>query len=226
MKGKQIRFIGFSLAIGLMSALTMVMVSCSAVSISPISSLKLSSIALAPASPAKLTVGYTMQFFATGTYSDGSTVDITSKVTWTSSNTTIANIDSTGLVTGVAAGNTNITAVLSGITSPAVNLPVISLAATPSTTTPAPTLSSIAVTPGLSLNILVGSTQQFVAIGTYSDGTTSVITTLVTWASSNTTIVTISSAGLATGIATGTVNITANMPGVTSQPITLTVTSS
>jgi len=71
-------------------------------------------------------VGTTQQFTATRTYSDGSTVDITSKVTWASDTTTAAAIASLGLVTGVAPGNTNITATMSGITSSAISLRVVS----------------------------------------------------------------------------------------------------
>ena len=82
-------------------------------------------IAVTPASPANLAVGSTQQFTATGTYSDGSNANISSLVTWASSNTTVATISSAGLATGVAVGNTNITAAMSGVTSPAVSLPVL-----------------------------------------------------------------------------------------------------
>ena len=69
--------------------------------------------------------GYaSQQFVATGTYSDGTTADITAQVTWISSNVTAATIDNTGLLTGVSPGNTNITASLSGIVSPAVSYAV------------------------------------------------------------------------------------------------------
>jgi sporulation protein YlmC with PRC-barrel domain len=90
---------------------------------SPLSTL--SSIAITPALPAKLAVGSSRQFTATGTYQDRSSVDITSKVTWISSANNIAAISSTGLASGLAAGNTNITATMSGVTSSAVTLGVI-----------------------------------------------------------------------------------------------------
>jgi hypothetical protein len=54
--------------------------------------ISLSSITAMPASPANLTVGFTQQFVATGTYSDGSTADVSSKVTWASANTATATI--------------------------------------------------------------------------------------------------------------------------------------
>jgi len=90
---------------------------------SPLSTL--SSIAITPTLPAKLAVGSSRQFTATGTYQDRSSVDITSKVTWISSANNIAAISSTGLASGLAAGNTNITATMSGVTSSAVTLGVI-----------------------------------------------------------------------------------------------------
>jgi hypothetical protein len=118
MKRKQIRFIGYCLVIGLIAALTMSMAACS-------STTKLSSIAVTQASSGNLAVGSTRQFTATGTYSDSSTANITSTVTWASSNTAIATISPAGLATGVAAGSTNITAALSGVSSPVVSLPVV-----------------------------------------------------------------------------------------------------
>jgi len=135
--------------------------------------------------PADLSVGTTMQFFAYGTYSDGSVTNITSNVTWSSDNSNIAYIDVTGLVTGESAGQADISASQDGINSPAVVLSVIVSAATPTSTTPGLMLVSIAITQPstLSINLILAGTktQQFQATGTYSDGSTKVITTLVTW---------------------------------------------
>ena len=58
----------------------------------------LTSIAVTPANPTVPT-GTTRQFTATGTYSNTTTQDITSQVTWTSSNTAVATIDGSGLAT-------------------------------------------------------------------------------------------------------------------------------
>jgi len=171
----------------------------------------LTSIAVAPASPPHLKVGATQQFTATGTYSDNSTADITSTVTWTSGTTATATISTAGLATGVAAGTTQITASQGGVTSPPVTLTVI-------------VLSSIAVTPGAP-SIVVGATQQFAARGTYSDSSFADITSTVTWVSGTPATATISAAGLATGVAQGTTQITASLSGVTSPGVTLTVIS-
>ncbi len=55
------------------------------------------------------------------------------------------------------------------------------------TPTPPASLSSIAVTPG-NQSTIVGGTVQFVATGTYSDGSTKNLTTSVTWTSSATVL--------------------------------------
>src|SRR5258708_4933940 len=54
--------------------------------------------------------GRTRQFTATGTYSDNSTRDLTTQVTWISSDTSRATISATGLATGIDFGSATITA--------------------------------------------------------------------------------------------------------------------
>jgi hypothetical protein len=126
MKRKQIKFIGYCLVVGLTFALATGMAACSSKSTTTTPKALLSSIAVAPVAPANLKVGSTQQFTATGTYSDGSTADITSKVTWTSDTTSAATISSSGLATSVAPGNANITAAMSGITSSPIGLTIVS----------------------------------------------------------------------------------------------------
>ena len=87
---------------------------------------------------------------------------------------------------------------------------------------------SIAVTPSAG-TATVGRSQQFTAIGTLSDGSTSDVTASVTWSSSATGIATINVAGLATGVAAGTATVTATdqATGVTgSASLTVSVASS
>lgn len=148
MKRKHVRFIGYCLAIGLIAVLTMGTAACSSTPTSTPPAPTLSSIAVTPASPANLEVGSTLQFTAAGTYSDGSTVPMTSQVTWDSSDTTIATISSAGLATAIAGGNTNITASLSGVSSPpsilTIEVPAPAASATPTeSAAPVPTESSI-----------------------------------------------------------------------------------
>ena len=74
----------------------------------------LTSITVAPANPTNV-IGTTRQFTATGRYSDGTTQDLTSQATWTSSNTTVATLNAGGLATGVTAGITTISATIGGV---------------------------------------------------------------------------------------------------------------
>src|SRR5258708_5006304 len=171
----------------------------------------LTSIAVTPATPANLKVGATQQFTATGTYSDSSTADITATVTWASGTTATATITASGgLATGVAGGTTSITASLGTVTAAGVTRTVISL-------------TSIAITPNPA-SVAVGSTIPFTATGTYSDTSTSNITTQVTWSSlpiASATIV--ATTGVATGVANGTAQISAVLGGIVAPSVTLTV---
>lgn len=76
----------------------------------------LASIAVSPAQSFR-SVGLRQQFRATGTYTDGSTADITGSVAWHSDNPAAASIDAAGLATSVAPGAPFITAVSGAITS-------------------------------------------------------------------------------------------------------------
>lgn len=93
----------------------------------------LSSIAVAPANN-NIPVGQIKQFTATGTFSDGSTQDLTSSVTWSSSAANFATITSSGMVTTVAAGSTTITATM-GSKSGSTGLVVSDLTVPPGTGT-------------------------------------------------------------------------------------------
>ena len=69
-------------------------------------------------------VGHTMQFTATGIYSDSSEVDITSTAAWGSGDEAIVSVDAAGLATGQGAGTTNIFAMIDGITgSKSIDVP-------------------------------------------------------------------------------------------------------
>src|SRR5580704_7875264 len=65
------------------------------------------------ASSQSIAAGTIATFTATGWYSDGTSLDITARVTWNSSNLGVAAFNAPGAATGVAAGSTNITASLS-----------------------------------------------------------------------------------------------------------------
>ena len=183
----------------------------------------LTSISVAPTT-ASIHIGATKQFAATGTYSDDSTKDISSIATWTSeefksfnfpanSASGTATVDKTGLATAVSGGTAYIKARTGSISGYAT----LTIAY----------LSSIAVTPA-SKYIPPGSTQQYVATGTYSDESTLDITKSVTWtsesygttyayyqsngAAAKATVV--KATGLATAVSSGTAYITATSGSV------------
>ena len=92
---------------------------------------------------------------------------------------------------------------------------------------PAPTLTSISVAP-VNLALHIGSTRQYIATGSYSDGSQQDITASVTWSSAATTVASINntagSNGIATAISAGSTTITA-ASGTLSGSATLNVTS-
>ncbi len=165
----------------------------------------LQSIAVTPANT-NLPAGETEQFTATGTLSDNSTEDLTSQVTWASSDTTWATINSAGLATAVAPGAVTISATLDGITG-STNLTVTSAA-----------LQSIAVTPA-DPSVPKGETEPFTATGTFSDKSTENLTSQVTWTSGTTSVATITAAGVASAVGTGTSTISAALDGITGSTV-------
>lgn len=168
-----------------------------------VTSAVLQSIAVTPVN-SKLPAKFSKQLTATGTYTDGTTQDLTTQVTWSSSKTTWATVSNTagaqGKATGVAAGTVTITATRSGI-SGTTTLIVTSA-----------TVSSITLAPA-SFTVAVKGTLQLTATATFSDGTTMDITTQATWSSSRNRTATVTSKGLVTGVKAGTVNITATKSG-------------
>jgi uncharacterized protein YjdB len=172
------------------------------------------SIAVTPATPS-IAANTNVQFFATGTYSDNSTQNLTSQVTWASSTPGIATISTTaptkGLAAGVSAGTTTISASLGSVTG-STQLTVTSATVTQITVSAA------------SSTLTLGLSQQYTASGNFSDGTTQDITSVVQWHSSNSNVASITVSGLVTARTLGTVTISASFGGVTGST-SLTVNS-
>jgi hypothetical protein len=167
-----------------------------------VSAATLTGIAVTPGN-AVTAFGITQQFTATGTFSDGTSRDITDQVTWAALPGTVATINDAGLATPVSVGTATIQASSAGITA-STTLRVT-----------AKTLVSIEVTPA-GQTIDVGSTLQLAATGTFSDGTTQGLTDQVTWTTSDEAIATvtdevITSNGLVEGLTGGIVTITASL---------------
>ena len=167
------------------------------------------SVTVAPASPS-IGVGNTVQLTATLKDSAGNTLS-GRPVSWSSGSASVASVNSSGLVTGVAAGSATITAT-SGTVSGSATVTV--------TTTPAP-VASVTVTPGTP-SIGVGNTVQLTATLKDSAGNT-LSGRPVSWASGSASVASVNSSGLVTGVAAGSATITATS-GSVSGTATVTVT--
>jgi len=170
---------------------------------------ELISIQITPATTS-IPIGTELNFTAKGEYSDGSSLDLTDQVTWSSSATNIATIDSTGKSsTGEIAGSGKIT----GTTTISAELNSKKGIATLTVTDEE--LVSISISPNNSSTPL-GLSELFTASGKYTNSTKD-ITSQVTWSSSDNNIITIDNSnnntGKGTTISKGIVTITAIMPG-------------
>jgi uncharacterized protein YjdB len=168
------------------------------------------SVSMSPAS-ASVTVGQTVQLVATPR--DGSGNPLTGRqIAWTSSNPALALVNGNGLVTAVAAGAVTISATSEGKSGTAAV-----------TVTPAP-VASVTVSP-VSPSVGVGQTQQLTA--TLRDASGNLLTgRAITWTTSNAAVATVSGTGLVTGVAVGTVTITATSEGQSGMATVTVVTVS
>jgi uncharacterized protein YjdB len=134
---------------------------------------------------------------------DGSGNILTGRaVTWTSSSTAIATVTQAGVVTGAAPGTATITATSEGKSG----------TATVTVNAPAPAaVASVTVDPA-TVNLTTGGTQQVTATPRDAQGN-ALAGRVVTWASANTGVATVTQAGLITAVAPGTTNVTATSEG-------------
>jgi 6-phosphogluconolactonase (cycloisomerase 2 family) len=169
---------------------------------------QLNSITLSPSGTVTVPLGSSQSFLAIGnfTFAAGGppgNLDVSSQVTWNSSNMAVATIDTSGNATTVGTGTTTITATsCDGIMVGTATLIVGAAAPQGLQLSPAaPTIST-------------GTTTLFTAVELLSDGTTQPLTGAVTWTSSITTTATIDmNTGVALGLAVGTSTITATEAG-------------
>lgn len=130
-------------------------------------------------------------------------LDVTSSVHWGSSVPAYALIDERGQAMGLGAGATTITATFgpvsgsSAIVSASASLPVNSA-----------TLSAITVAPG-AVTLNLGATQQFTALGSFSDGSMFPVANL-TWVSSDARVAIAHESGLISTTGRGSMVVTAS----------------
>ena len=157
------------------------------------------SVAIAPAT-ATTTIGGTVTLQGIAYDAGGNTLTGRT-VVWASSAPQVATVNSSGQVTGVAAGSATVTGTVEGKTgSSAITVTVIPVAA-------------VAVSPG-SAALDVGQSASLTAVTTDANGNTLAGRT-ITWSSANTSVATVTAAGLVKGIGAGTTTINATSEGRT-----------
>jgi hypothetical protein len=162
-------------------------------------------------SPVDIAKGQSQQLVAMATYSDTTSSDISSSVTWTPDDTNTATVTEAGLLSGVEVGSTILTATKDGVTSITVNVNVSHAVITAIQVTPSP------------VDIAKGQSQQLVARATYSDTTSSDISSSVTWTSDDTNTATVTDAGVLSGVEVGSTILTATKDSVTSNTVDVDV---
>ena len=164
-------------------------------------------------SAVSIAVAATVSLHVTGTYSDGSTKDLTSSVAWSSSDSHAASVSASGVATGVATGVVTVTARSGSLAG----------SATVTVNGAGTNLTAIVLSPS-NPSIPINTTQQLTATGTYADGSSRDLTAVVTWSSSTIANATVDVTGLVKGIAAGSATITATL-GSVSQSSSVTITA-
>ena len=160
-----------------------------------------------PATDTLNALGLMRQFAAAATNASGGPI-AGKTFTWTSSDSTVATVDVSGLATAVDNGTATITATVDGIAGTAT----LVVAQVP---------VSISVTPAN--DTLVALTDTLRLVLAVTDGRSQTIASpSVTWASADEAIVTVDSTGLVTSVATGSTIVTATA-GAVSATATVTV---
>ncbi|MDE1238535.1 Ig-like domain-containing protein [Vibrio aestuarianus] len=177
-----------------------------------VSAAVITSIQVTP-SPVNIAKGQTQQLTATATFDDGTSSDISSSVTWGDFDTATVTVSLAGLLSAVEAGNTTLTATKDGITSNTVDVNVSAAVITAIQVTPSP------------VNVAKGQTQQLTATATFDDGTSSDISSSVTWGDFDTATVTVSLAGLLSAVEAGNTTLTATKDGITSNTVDVNVSA-
>lgn len=159
------------------------------------------SVTLSPTA-ATLDEGQSVQFTATP-YDTAGNVLTNRGIVWATANAAVATVSETGLVRGVAAGATTLTATCEDV----------SVTATVTVTASTATVTSVTVSPG-AVALAAGGFQQLTATARNAIG---IVMTgrPVTWATDRAAVATVSATGLVTAVATGTATVTATIEGRT-----------
>jgi len=155
-----------------------------------------------------LKISEKFQLIVTGTYSDGSSKNLTSSVTWSVSDSTVLDVSNTGLITALAGGISNVSAAFEGQSIERS----ISVKA----------LTSLNISP-TSVTLALTSSEQLSVTAKYTDNSNETLNNLVIWSSSDSSVASVSITGEVLALSVGTISITANL-GAVSASLSVTVT--
>lgn len=158
---------------------------------------------------ATLNQGETVQLVAIASIFASGSQDATTAADWVSSDTNVATVSDTGLVTAIGPGNATIVATLNGREDNAQ-------------------ITVITNQVGLTLTpdgryVQVGSDLQLTATGTFDNGSTADISDSVSWSSADTSIASVSETGLVTGTGVGQTTITASASNGQTASVTVNI---
>ncbi|MGQ0647330.1 MAG: beta strand repeat-containing protein [Gemmatimonadaceae bacterium] len=145
--------------------------------------------------------GQTLQLSAAALDSVGGVI-VGKSVGWRSSNEAVATVGSTGRVLGISPGTFTITATIDGV----VGSGSYSVSQLP--------VAAVTLLPGSATLTAGGSVQLTPSLFSASGAPIAVTGRVITWSSSNSSIATVTGSGLVTGVASGTVTITATCEGI------------
>jgi uncharacterized protein YjdB len=154
---------------------------------------------ISPSGSILLSLGATRQMSATARDGSGSTIS-NPGVTWNSSNTSVATVSSSGLITARAIGTAVVTAAATCCSSEQITVTVAQQE-----------ISSIVVSPS-SASVVAGSTTPLVATARDASGN-SISGVTFSWISTNTSVATVNSSGVVTGVSQGTATVRASANG-------------
>lgn len=166
-----------------------------------------------PLKSIRLNIGETEQLQAM--YTDETNLDRSDLLTWQSNNTNIATVNSSAIVTARATGQTWVVVSAPGNLADSILITVLM-------DTNVNTVAAVEITVPEN-SIQVGATIQCAARALNSEGSEIGNPTIV-WRSSNSTALSIDANGLATALAPGTTQITAQVDGISSVPFSVEVT--
>lgn len=186
-------------------------------------------------------VGSTISLIAFGEFEDDTFAEISAEVEWSVAPPTVGSIDDRGLFSGIADGTAAVTATLDGVVSDAREIRVVSQ----------PTLVQLTIHPvdggvspvffpifeddpmpaadvpcfqcGFALTVLRGDEIHFIATARYDTGDWEDVTAKVAWRSSAGGVASIDAAGVLSAIEGGETTVDAELDGLASNPVDVTV---